>query len=153
MRTDTSLFFFLVCFLLNQASADNAFSYTIEGFQYTEDQRFTAWPDQGAYRFFVNDVNGDGATDIIATGFTWKGAHVGSRGPQLGLILLNNGDNSFSVAEGDVPGTEEARGVLVADFNGDNISDIYIPDIGFDDHPFNGAKNSLLLGTGTDRYS
>ena len=54
-----------------------------------------------------------------------------NRGKQ-GVILFNNGDNTFTEAEGDVPLSETARYLLVEDFNGDQIPDIYVADHGWD---------------------
>ncbi len=94
---------------------------------------------------YLAEVNGDGYTDFIATGYT--PINTQPRGGNVGAILLNNGDNTFSIAEGDAPMTEWAREIIVRDFNGDNINDIFIADHGWDTHPFPGFKNQLLLGT------
>jgi hypothetical protein len=103
--------------------------------------------DVGDDRFvYFEDVNGDGFTDIVVTGFSPTSRPAA--GAQPGQILLNNGDNTFRVATGDRPQNEWAREVLVADFNNDGIPDIFIADHGWDAHPFPGFRNQLLLGTG-----
>lgn len=43
--------------------------------------------------------------------------------------------------------TQHPRDVVVADFNGDGISDVYIADHGFDGLSFPGGQSKLLLGT------
>ena len=98
---------------------------------------------------YVADLNGDGATDIIMTGANYPFLGLGPGNPKPGLILFNNGDNSFSIAEGDAAISEHARDFHVEDFDGDEILDIYIADHGYDADPFPGYKNQLLLGTGT----
>ncbi len=98
---------------------------------------------------FPVDLDGDGDSDVVVTGGTLPSDGGGSRGPQEGLVLFNNGDNTFTVADGDRPGSESARAILVEDFNKDGILDFYIADHGYDAPPFPGFKNQLLLGTGT----
>lgn len=108
---------------------------------------FSMNSDVGDDRFvYFEDVNGDGFTDIVVTGFSPTSRPAA--GAQPGQILLNNGDNTFRAATGDRPQNEWAREVLVADFNNDDIPDIFIADHGWDAHPFPGFRNQLLLGTG-----
>jgi len=103
--------------------------------------------DVGDDRFvYFEDVNGDGFTDVVVTGYT--PINRPSPGAQPGQILLNNGDNTFRAATGDRPQNEWAREILVADFNNDRIQDIFIADHGWDAAPFPGFRNQLLLGTG-----
>lgn len=108
---------------------------------------FSMNSDVGDDRFvYFEDVNGDGFTDVVVTGFSPTSRPA--EGARPGQILLNNGDNTFRPATGDRPQNEWAREVLVADFNNDNIPDIFIADHGWDAHPFPGFRNQLLLGTG-----
>ena len=95
----------------------------------------------------VDDVNGDGYTDFVLTGYT--PTSMQPRGAQPSQVYLNNGDNTFKAATGDGPPSEWAREMLVADFNGDNIKDLFFADHGWDAAPFPGFKNQLLLGTAT----
>ena len=100
--------------------------------------------------YLSTDLNGDNHSDLIITGgtFPWDGYTEG-RGGQPGLILFNDGDNTFTAADGDVPMSEHGREIFAVDFNGDGILDIYIADHGYDAEPFPGFQNQLLLGTGT----
>lgn len=93
------------------------------------------------------DVNGDGYTDIVVTVISNidKPRNFG----RPGAILLNNGDNTFNFATGDTFTSEWARELLVEDFNGDGIPDMFIADHGWDAFPFPGFQNQLLYGTGT----
>jgi len=96
---------------------------------------------------YYEDVNKDTFTDLVITGFT--PIDQPQQGPRPGTILLNNGDNTFKAATGDRPQSEWVREVLVADFNGDGISDLFMADHGWDTMPFPGFQNQLMLGTGT----
>lgn len=96
---------------------------------------------------YYEDVNRDGHTDLIITGFT--PVDKPRQGARLGSILLNNGDNTFKAATGDRPRSEWVREVLVADFNSDGIDDLFLADHGWDTAPFPGFQNQLMLGTGT----
>lgn len=96
---------------------------------------------------YTADVNLDGYTDVLILGFTPVSST--RRGGNPGVILLNNGDNTFTPATGDIPMTEWPREILVADFNSDGIADIFIADHGWDADPFPGYPNHLLLGTGS----
>ncbi|MDO9476943.1 MAG: VCBS repeat-containing protein, partial [Pseudohongiella sp.] len=100
---------------------------------------------QDVFRYF-EDVNGDGYTDIVVTAFSPISAP--RKGGRPGIILLNNGDNTFTPATGDRPHSEWVRELLIEDFNGDGIPDIFLADHGWDAHPFPGYQNQLLLGTG-----
>lgn len=88
------------------------------------------------------DLNGDGSFDLVVSAQSLEG-------PQYGAIYFNDGNNSFTLADGDRPLSEHGREILVADFNGDGILDLFISDHGHDEAPFPGYTNQLLLGTGT----
>ncbi|MDP2128877.1 MAG: VCBS repeat-containing protein [Pseudohongiella sp.] len=98
------------------------------------------------FRYF-EDVNGDGFTDIVAT--VYSPISAPRKGGRPGMILLNNGNNTFTPATGDKPNSEWVREILVEDFNGDGIADMFLADHGWDAPPFPGFQNQLLLGTGS----
>lgn len=66
--------------------------------------------------------------------------------PGAGVILLNNGDFTFAVADGDRPAGVHPREVLPADFDGDGMNDLFIADHGHDALNV-GWHNQLLLWT------
>ena len=129
------------------AIADNAALYTAGDIQYAR-ATFPTASDTIMFTF-PSDLDGDGDTDVVLVGGTLPSEGGGSRGRQDGLILYNNGDNTFTPAEGDLPGSETARELLIHDFNGDGILDIYFADHGYDAPPYPGFKDQLMLGTGT----
>lgn len=94
----------------------------------------------------AEDVNSDGYTDLVLGGLNvpWEPQSDG----ELGLILLNTGNNTFVVAEGDRPVTVHPREVLTADFDGNGHTDIFIADHGYDTGDFPGFRNELMLNMG-----
>ena len=94
---------------------------------------------------FAGDIDDDGDDDVLIAAATYPGE--GFQGARTGIILLNNGEFSFSVAGGDRPNSVHPREVLLADFNGDGMKDIFIADHGYDVHPFPGWHNQLLIWT------
>jgi hypothetical protein len=105
-------------------------------------------PTDLPYSVFVyyEDINKDSYTDLVIAGFT--PIDHPAQGARPGTILLNNGNNTFRAATGDRPQSEWVREVLVNDFNGDGISDLFMADHGWDAPPFPGFQNQLMLGTG-----
>ena len=90
---------------------------------------------------FAADFDSDGDDDLVLAG----GSSDPMR-PQDGVILLNNGDFTFTVAGGDRPAGVHPREVLLADFDSDGVTDLFIADHGHD--ALNtGWHNQLLLWT------
>ena len=97
---------------------------------------------------FSEDFDGDGDDDVLIAGAIYPSDSAPpTMVAQQGAILLNNGDFTFSVAEGDRPSSVHPREVLLADFNGDGKNDFFIADHGYDVDPFPGWSNQLLLAT------
>lgn len=68
-------------------------------------------------------------------------------------IYRGRPDGGFDLATGlvipgEVPGAIHARKAIVADFNSDGDPDLYIADHGYDQMPFPGGTNLLLLSDG-----
>ena len=94
---------------------------------------------------FSGDIDGDGDDDVLLAGATYPGEPF--NGAREGVILFNNGDFTFTVADGDRPSSVHPREVLLADFDGDGRNDFFIADHGYDVDPFPGWDNQLLLWT------
>lgn len=93
------------------------------------------------------DFDGDGLEDVVITRMTFQTTETYELD-----ILLNAGNGSLvlatsSVFSGTVPAVQHPRQVVIADFNGDGISDIFVADHGYDAPPFPGYQNTLVLTT------
>ncbi len=98
--------------------------------------------------FFAGDFDADGDDDVLIGAATYPpGPYTGIA--QTGVILVNEGGYRFTVADGDRPSNVHPREVLMADFNGDGRNDFFIADHGYDEDPFPGWPNQLLLATET----
>ncbi|MCJ8057315.1 FG-GAP-like repeat-containing protein [Shinella curvata] len=92
------------------------------------------------------DVDRDGYRDIVWASFDWiKPIDEIPMG-----VLLNNKIGGFelpshSLISGEKATTVHARQIVSADFNGDGLIDIFVADHGFDQDPFPGHQNLLLL--------
>ena len=65
-------------------------------------------------------------------------------------MLLNDGQGKFvdatsSIFAGPVPVTQNARELVISDFNNDGRADVFIADHGDDRDPFPGFQNTLIL--------
>ena len=90
---------------------------------------------------FAADFDGDGDDDVLLA------PSDNIRRPADGVVLINNGDFTFEVADGDRPRGVAQREVLMADFDGDGRNDFFMADHGYDREPFPGWHNQLLLWT------
>ena len=101
----------------------------------------------------VADLDGDGVVDaVVAPGnFLEQNAtapmrfYKGSAGAN-GTVTFT--DNTSAWFTGVVPAVNHARKLLLADFNGDGVKDVFVCAHGYDAPPFPGAKNFLLLSQG-----
>jgi hypothetical protein len=105
-----------------------------------DDDMYETFPTRG-------DFNADGLDDILITRLQW----LTYASYELD-ILLNDGSGGMVVATSDlfsgpVPAVQHPSQVLVADFNGDGRSDIFVANSGYDDNPFPGYQNTLVLST------
>lgn len=135
----------------HNADTGSSYSNSIVPFSIGRDAvlQFTGHND-GVVAQGYGDFNGDGLTDTVFAPFTQTvdGAPI--------VIALKRADGGFEdgtaeVIAGEVPAPVHARKVLVADFNGDAKPDIYIADHGYDQPPFPGNHDSLLLSNSSGK--
>lgn len=93
----------------------------------------------------VADFNGDGLQDAIFT----RSVYLGSETFPV-TVLLNDGQGKFvdatsSIFVGPAPVTQNARELVVSDFNADGRPDVFVADHGDDRDPFPGYQNTLIL--------
>ena len=103
---------------------------------------FDLFTDEVEARIF--DVNSDGLDDIILLGFVNPDKEWDGEGRE-GRIYINEGENGFVRAAGDVPFTVTPRENLYADFDSNGLIDFFIADHGWDASPFPGFSNTLML--------
>jgi hypothetical protein len=99
----------------------------------------------------VADFNGDGLQDAIFTRSVYLGAETFPIN-----VLLNDGQGKFvdatsSIFAGPVPVTQNARELVVSDFNADGRPDVFVADTGDDRDPFPGFQNTLILSASGGR--
>jgi hypothetical protein len=101
--------------------------------------------------YAVLDVNDDGLDDLIYGGPKWINSLGGwvDEPAQL-TVLLNAGKGRFSKREGvafpsGAPALVHPRDAKVADFNGDGKDDMFFLGAGYDQDPWPGEENLLLI--------
>jgi len=85
-------------------------------------------------QFFTDstDLNGDGKKDLLLLGFTFPVGSATSE-PRGSLFYWGTGQGTYSLAtDRDItlPKTVHPRKVVYADFNEDNVLDIFVADHG-----------------------
>ena len=117
--------------------------------RYSEPQFILRVNEAGPYEYepFVTsgDFDGDGLEDVVITEMTFQTMETYELD-----ILLNDGNGSLvlatsSVFSGTVPAVQHPRKIVIADFNGDGVADIFVADHGYDADPYPGYQNTLVL--------
>jgi hypothetical protein len=89
------------------------------------------------------DLNGDGVNEIVVA----PGQHVTAATPVRIHRRTTGGTYTDATTAflATVPGQIHPRKVIAQDFNADGVLDLYFVDHGFDQFPFPGAENVLML--------
>lgn len=102
---------------------------------------------------FTGDVNDDGFWDlVVAAAPDYSDAPIPQDANVELKILINDGNNLFSdetdnIISGPVTTFAGMSNIFLADFNGDNRTDIFLIGNGYDNPPFPGEQHYLLLST------
>lgn len=97
------------------------------------------------------DFDGNGWTDLVVARLDFGTTRTFEID-----ILLNDGrghlrEGTSLLFSGPVPRTQMAREIVIADFNGDGRTDIFVADEGQDAEPWPGYQNTLVLSTADGR--
>ncbi|RTZ43175.1 VCBS repeat-containing protein [Candidimonas sp. SYP-B2681] len=98
----------------------------------------------------AGDFNNDGHTDFVVAQI--HSESLGSTPAQL-QVFMGDGKGGFSdqtdtMFASGLPWINYVARMIVADFNGDNVDDIFAIDNGIDKPPFTGGQNKLFLSSG-----
>ena len=96
---------------------------------------------------FFADVNGDGQQDAVVT---YEDYPLQNQALPI-RVLVNDGHGAFTdsatgvFASGQAPSFVDAKAHAAADFNGDGRTDLFFANTGFEQAPYAGGANGLLL--------
>lgn len=104
--------------------------------------------------FKTLDLDNDGLKDILIASVLFEDNKFVEE--VMPLLWLKNTGNGFELGDKTIFPDTHARimafNIHVADFNNDGQEDLFIPSTGFDDYPFPGEANLLLLSNSEGKY-
>jgi hypothetical protein len=103
------------------------------------------------------DIDLDGDDDIFQATYWYGNPYTFNNVKRVPAELyINDGANKFSYSEeyftNEIPSFVHPRKSIVADFNSDTYPDIFIVDHGYDQNPFPGSTNWLVISDGNGKY-
>jgi Ca2+-binding RTX toxin-like protein len=105
------------------------------------------------FSFGTGDFNGDGKHDFLFGGPTTPFENKETPFNAISVDRYGTITNITAKLFASVPRAVQASEGVVADFNGDGIDDFFSGNFGYDNHPFPGEYNTLMLsGPGGKLY-
>jgi hypothetical protein len=91
------------------------------------------------------DLNQDGKMDLVADSIVPPNTFPPPAPPPTALVLLGNGDGTFTTLAADLNLSKYSDSVAIADFNNDGKPDLVMPDI-------NGGTSNVYFGRGDGTF-
>ena len=104
----------------------------------------------------VGDIDDDGRDDIVFGRSMWSNAPGSDANSTAPLVIRKNGVSGFTDISTSIFVTQPQfktiqKGIVIADFNGDNKNDLFVADFGPDFSPYPGSPNRLFLKNGSGK--
>ena len=107
-------------------------------------------------QFGVGDFSGDDLPEIVYGGPILDPKTSGQLYTRMKTFVISPSKKGkftlYKPMHNVMPYSDNAREAIIADFNGDKRSDLFIVDHGYDAEPFPGDQNVLVLSRGKRKY-